>query len=67
MEGLTLLRLRIACPFCGRPPALRITPAEQARHYSATPDEIIGTYQCHVERCRETYAIPASAYQRALE
>lgn len=62
---MKLLRLGVRCPACGAVPALRITDAERDRKLQLPPTELVATYQCQHRRCRETYAIPASAFRTA--
>lgn len=60
---MTLIRLAVTCPRCGRSPNLRIFRAALGAYRDSPPDEPVGTIQCI--GCREVYVVTARAYQEA--
>jgi DNA-directed RNA polymerase subunit RPC12/RpoP len=56
------LRLKIACPECGRPPKLRTFPGVRSLFLDRDPDAPVQTVEC---RCGHRYVVTVRAFQEA--
>lgn len=62
---IDIIRLARVCPSCGSPPRIRTFPTSRELFREADPGRIVMTYQCHVRRCGEIYAIRVQDFRAA--